>query len=100
MRVAQRLIGKDVVVTWRDPCQFDTEGKERFDATKGVAGLPRWREWGVLDNVTDGVVRIVHSVCSGEETQPRWSGTLVPEDLIEKIIVLVPQGEDNGSQPS
>jgi len=51
------FIGKIVAVRWRDP----TEDRQLIKlAPKGKDGLATWIEWGLVDDVTEDVVRIRH----------------------------------------
>lgn len=98
MKIAKHLIGKVVCIVWEDP----TGGGERLHiekARKGRAALARWREYGVIDDITDGVVRFRQSeATTAGDTEPDeaifgW----VPEDLIQECIPMVPEGEKSGT---
>ena len=59
MKVGRQYLGKVVEIRWRDPgCYLRQEAHE---LRSGLAALALWKEYGVVDDVTDGVVRIVHS---------------------------------------
>lgn len=94
MRVSRALIGKCVEVHWMDPQwrRIDIDS-----APKGRAALATWREFGQIDDVTDGVVRIVHSAAASAGSEPGATDeiafTPVPEALIEKIVVYQPAPE-------
>lgn len=91
MRVGRSYLGKIVEVTWRDPTGTSRRVK-LSKAPRGMAALSSWKERGVIDDITDGVIRIVHS--SGEDPpgdpdpEPEIFCTWVPEALIETIQVL------------
>lgn len=60
---------------------------------RGEKALATWEEQGIIDDVTDGVARIVHSRGSDaswvteDDRSVELSCTWVPEALIEKITV-------------
>jgi len=56
---------------------------------RGRQALATWDEWGVLHDITDGVVIIAHSYAAspGEDTPDELERTAVPESLIERITV-------------
>lgn len=99
MKVCRHYLGKHVEVVWRDP-KWDRivsrDRKDRNDIPKGVAALAQWREYGVIDDITEGIVRIVHSAGSDASRQAEFMGdddfviTWVPEALIDKITVFEP----------
>jgi hypothetical protein len=96
MNVPKRLIGSIVAATWRDP-GFDRSPLRT--AKKGLAALATWTEYGMVDDVTDGIVRIVHSAGHdpGVEETDEICYTVIHEALIEKLVVLEPvKGGDNG----
>lgn len=82
------VLRKRVLIKWRDPCAHDFEGRYE-DLPKGAGGLSVWEEEGVLDDLTDGVARLIHSRC--EKGQPtancRYLTSLIPVDLIYEIQV-------------
>ena len=91
MKVSRRLVGRMVEVTWRDP------GASRVPKTsphaKGKAALATWLDRGILDDLTDGVLRIVHSdgFSQGDTTADEIFATWVPEDLVESITAFIPE---------
>lgn len=93
MRVGKQYLGKFVAVQWMDP-NFE---RVDFDSvTKGRAALATWVEYGVVHDISDGVVLIVHSAASGAGQPPppertdELARTAVHEALIEKITVYEP----------
>ena len=101
MKVTKAYLGKVVEVTWVDP-RWDrvaSVDKDRGDIPKGRKALAKWREYGVIDDITEDVVRIIHS--AGEEASRNVKDvgaddfvcSWVPEELIESIVVYVPQVE-------
>lgn len=90
-----------VEVIWRDPGTGHTKVRlaDRSDGAGGQGALATWRERGVIDNMTDGVARIVHSegtdasYVTEDEKSLELSCTWVPEALIEKIVVYEPRAE-------
>ena len=95
MKVSRSFIGKYVEVKWRDPGTSHTKGRKREDIPRGIEALASWAERGVIDDLTEGVVRIVHSEGRAPQhidgvDELELSCTWVPEDLIEGIIVYEP----------
>jgi len=100
VKIPRAVIGKFAEVTWRDPGNgrvTSHDRKNRSDVARGMEALATWREYGVIDDVTEGVVRIIHSI--GEDP-PRVDDksddffcTWVPEALVEQIRVFEPVGE-------
>lgn len=92
MKVLKSLIGRYVEVKWRDPIGVQRAPLE--SAPKGLAGLATWLERGMLDDITDDVVRIIHSAgCEpGHDKPDEISYTLVPEDLIIEVSVFNKEG--------
>ena len=94
MKVSKAFLGKVCQITWLDPIS-ENERNEIDKAPKGKAALAKWVEYGVIDDLSDGVVRFQHSVAFGpldhrpDEALFGW----IPEDLIETIIILVPEAE-------
>ena len=91
MNVPRRLLGKLVEIQWCDP-NFKRE--ELIEIKRGRAALVTWKEYGIVYDVTDGVVLIAHSMAGDtpEETN-EIARTAVPEVLIEKIVVFEPTRE-------
>lgn len=92
MKITKAYVGKFVELTWKDP--GSDRGRLR-DVPKGRAALATWREYGVIDDITDGVVRIIHSAGRdpgvSEIDEVQW--TVVDEALIEQIVVFEPVKE-------
>lgn len=88
MNIPRRLIGKVAEVVWRDP---NYKREELVELQKGRAALVRWKEYGVLYDISDDVVLIAHSL-SGEPVD-EIARTAVPEALIESITVYEPVRE-------
>lgn len=86
MKISKAYINKVVKLAWEDP----RGGGERCtikDAPRGKAALAKWTEYGLIDDITDGVLRIRHSEAySPEEVDPDEAMfTWVVEDLITDI---------------
>ena len=86
MKIGRQYVGKYVEFVWRDPIGGTRVDKDK--ALRGLAALSAWRERGVIDDITEGVVRIAHSEASGpggetDEGMYSW----VPETLITEITV-------------
>jgi hypothetical protein len=95
MNVSKRYIGKYVELQWMD-VQF--KKVEIHESPKGRPALATWLERGVIVDVSDGVVKIEHSVAAmaGQPvTDPdEHAYTAIPESLIESITVFVPERLD------
>ncbi len=89
MKVNKSYIGKVVVVTWEDPIGGGAR-EEVAKAPRGKAALAKWEEFGYIDDITDGVVRIMHSRSYGPGSSEIEEGlyTWIVEDLIVGIAVL------------
>lgn len=88
MKVSRKLIGSHVEVLWKDPNSETVDVVDgRFPC--GNAALARWKERGVLIDITDGVLTIQHSVCEATNAYPRYHCTWVPEELVLMIDVFV-----------
>ena len=94
MKVLKTYLGKTCQITWRDPIS-ENDRMEIDKAPKGNVALAMWVEYGVIDDLTDGVVRFQHSVAHdpGEAKPHEALFGWIPEDLIENIVVLVPEKE-------
>jgi len=94
LKITRHHIGKEVRVTWVDPC---SQRVALETAKKGKAALAKWIERGVIDDVSDGVVRLIQSQAfSAGDAQPDeaiigW----IPEDLIETCEIMAPVKEDS-----
>lgn len=92
MKIPKNLVGRIVEITWRDPHTGDR--MSRRSAPRGYEALATWTEYGVVDDITDGIIRLYHS----KAVNPPYEGTpqeeIVPsyihEALVEKIQVLEP----------
>lgn len=90
VRVPRSAIGKCVEVTWRDP----NFGRGDIDKlVKGRAALATWKEYGIVHDITDGVVLIAHSYGQnvGQTEPDELARTAVDEAMIEGVTVLVPE---------
>ena len=87
MNVPKRLIGRYVEIIWADP---NTARGPIETLKKGRIALATWKEYGVVHDITDGVVLIAHSYAmSPGDTEPdEVSRTAVPESLIETVRVF------------
>ena len=96
MNIPRRLVGRTVEVTWRDPNSW--RGPIEL-LIKGRPALATWKEYGVLYDVTDGVVLIAHSLArsSGILEDDEIVRTALDESLIESIVVFTPEKADGPS---
>jgi len=97
VKVSRGHLGKYVEITWRDPGAAKVRSREftsHADIPKGWAALATWQERGILDDVTDGVARIVHSQGRDpghvDDPADEFYITWVPEALIEAVKVFEP----------
>lgn len=88
MKIPKSYLGRYVEVTWRDPVGVQRAPIDQ--APKGLSGMAKWEERGIVDDVTEGVVRILHSTGyePGHDKADEISYTLVPEDLIIAVRVF------------
>lgn len=90
MKVPKAYLGRVVSLQWMDPTFTRVELPSPL---KGREALSTWLEYGMIDDITDGVVRIVHSSarkCGSDETD-ELAFTGIPEALIERITLYEPQ---------
>src|SRR3990167_7518360 len=92
MKVSKSLIGCMVKVRWIDPMTATTTVRVEGPPRRGRSGLAVHVENGIIDDITDGVVRIMHYAAThpGEEQPDEYRHTWVQEDLIEAIQVYEP----------
>ena len=95
MKITRSLIGKYVEVKWHDPGTSHTKGRKREEIPRGLNALASWVERGVIDDITEGVARIIHS--EGKSPQHvegvddlEFFCTWVPEELVDLITVYEP----------
>lgn len=83
MHIPKRFLNRMVEITWRDPITRNHDNGEK----KGLDALAQWREWGVIDDLTDGVIRVIHSAGrnSPEEADNDFFITWIPQALVTKI---------------
>jgi len=88
VRISKSLIGKVVEVRWIDPREqhHDTD-RPPF---AGKEALAKWIEWGVVHDITDGVLRLMYSTTwVPEDHKPDgFHFTWIPASLIVDIRVL------------
>lgn len=98
MKVPRALVGRPVRIVWLDPCSFDHEELPSHifaEMPRGRASLARWKEYGEITAVEDGVVTFVHATIENTiSTKSRYQGSVVPEDLIESVDELVVKPRD------
>lgn len=89
MKIGRQFLNKVVSVRWRDP---GYDRKPMLRALKGRDALAVWEEYGVIDDVTDGVVRIVHSAGKepGAAAVDEICYTVIDEALVESVTVYEP----------
>ena len=88
MNIPKRLIGQLVEITWKDP---NSARGPILHAKVGREALATWREYGVVHDITDGVVLLAHSYASGPgepiDKPDEMERTAIHEDFIEKLVV-------------
>jgi hypothetical protein len=91
MKISRRYLGKVVEIRWKDP---NFKQVDIGQVRKGRAALATLVEYGVVHDITDGVVLIAHSAASGEGdptvTADEIARTAIAESLIEKITLFGP----------
>ena len=92
MKITRHHIGKECRVTWVDPC---SQRVSLENAKKGLAALAKWIERGVIDDVTEGVVRLIQSYAysAGEKEPDEAIIGWIPEDLIISCEIMEPMKE-------
>lgn len=94
MKVPKSYIGCMVKVWWNDPMTAATSVRVEGPPRRGLAGLALQQENGVIDDITDGVIRICHYSAThpGEDQPDEYRHTWVLEDLITRIDVFELRG--------
>ena len=84
---ATKYIGHCVAITWKDPCELK---QQMISAFRGRAGLATWIEWGIVDDVSEDVLRFKHGevVCPGQVEPDEADYGYIPVCLIDTIIVM------------
>ncbi len=84
-----KFIGKLVAIRWRDPSELM---RNIATAPKGRDGLATWVEWGLVDDVTDDVLRFRHGeVLSAQQVDPDEANFgYIHVVLIDSIVQLRP----------
>lgn len=95
MKVGKHLIGKVVEIQWCDP---NSDRVPMDGLLKGRAALATWKEYGVVHDVTDNVVLLIHSAASNAGSRPDDTDevlrTALHEALIERIRVFESMKEE------
>jgi hypothetical protein len=92
MKIGKSLLGKLIEVTWIDPVTFDRESHlpKWGDLPHGRKGLARWLTRGRVISVEEDVLQILSSETT--DASPLSAvGILIPSDLVESIIVFMPE---------
>lgn len=87
MKVGRAYLGKQVKLTWRDPREAVIHELDHPFA-RGQGALATQVNYGLIDDITEGVVRIRHNEASHPQDRPNpseWSVTWVPEELIVAV---------------
>lgn len=93
MKIGRQYLNKYVEMVWRDPGEARITVSEGVENPKGRGCLATWHERGILQDITDGIVRIEHSHATGAPLLRQADEsvcTYVPEDLIESLTVFEP----------
>ena len=93
MKIGRTYVGQEVRLTWSDTAFNHWNENSMGPLPKGRAALARQIERGMIDDVTEGVVRIVHTETThpGDSKPGAWSVTWVPEEVVTDIVVLSPR---------
>ena len=91
MKINKALVGRVVEVEWMDPIGLRIACRH-MDLPKGLGALAVWHEFGRLDDVTDGVLRILHSHADSpplpaSDDKPEFQVTWIPEVLVRNVKV-------------
>ena len=84
-----KFIGKIVAIRWKDPSELI---RNIDTAPKGRAGLATWVEWGLVDDVTEDVLRFRHGeVISAQQADPDEANFgYIHTVLIDSMVQLRP----------
>lgn len=96
MKVTKNFLNQTVVVQWHDP-RTAAERMSIDEAPKGLKALARWEEYGFLDDITEGVIRLryCHAWDSEALVPDEALFAWIPEDLITHIAILEVKKEGN-----
>jgi len=92
MKVSRALVGRVVEIQWMDPGTFNVDLDK---LPLGRAALATWLEWGRLQDVTDGVLLVAHSVgtSAGDKDPDEVHCSAIHEALVEKLTAMSPDKE-------
>lgn len=92
MKAGRHYLGRMCRITWQDPVS-ENDRVVVSKAMKGNSALAKWIEYGVIDDLTDGVVRFRHSESfdPGDDEVHEALFGWVQEVLITEILILVPE---------
>jgi len=95
MKISKSLIGCMVKIRWIDPMTATTTVRVEGPPKRGRAGLATQVENGIIDDITEGVVRIMHYEAThpGEDQPDEYRHTWVLEDLVESVQLYEPVTE-------
>ena len=99
MKLPKHMLGRMVELTWRDPgeARVSVGITEVGSLPRGRQALATWRERGIVTDITDGVVRIEHSMAQPAPALPNQTTehvfTFIPEELIEGAVMYDPVKE-------
>lgn len=89
MRVGKQYLGQMVELQWSDPSGARVM---KHDLRSGLDALAHWKERGVIDDISDGVVRLLQSEATNAGgTEPNeFIVSYIPESIITDIVVFRP----------
>lgn len=98
MRVGRQYLGQMVEIRWSDP---NGDRVQKHNLLTGQVALAKWKERGVIDDITDGVVRLMQSEAAkpGADQADEYIVSYVPEALITEIVVFQPVSQPAVAQP-
>jgi hypothetical protein len=99
MNIPKKYVGMYAEITWRDPNYYRGEVA---NLVRGKEALATWKEYGMIYDVTDGVVLVAHSLAQnvsgsapGQFDPDEIARTAIHEALIEKLVIYTPQQEES-----
>lgn len=101
MKISRSLIGKMVKIIWHDPSLTESDEDDR---RLGRRSLAKQVEYGIVSDITDGVVEITHTETykwPDSERPDKRTRTTVQEEIISSVEVATfekPQADGTSHQ--
>jgi len=97
MRINRAWLNRLVEITWLDPNERAVEihTRDGSDTPRGMGALIKRRERGILDDYTDGVLRVCHWDAFDQDGEhvDEAKYTWLHEALVTKVTVYNPEPE-------